>query len=555
MNWREKNLQQIQLGFPELYERIIELKEDAKTSLFQMVDFLETDTTPCLVTVQREGETIRWNSLYDPEHEAEVWVEAQEDTAAANLFILGLGNGSFPRSVIKKRGEESRILIYEPSLQIFLKTLECVDIREFFGTPGVRVIVEGLNEDMYTNVMEEMLTMENFEDKSFLVAPRVGAMFPESRKRFVQGYLDGVGWLMGNRNSIRRFICRLPYNLLHNLQYVKEATLVTKLKEKWETDVPVVVIGAGLSLKENLKDLKELGDKAFLFAVDSAMPYLLEHDIIPDAFVCIEADKPMHFLTDERVNDIPLFCRIATTHQLLDKHRASKVFGYDEEFILNLYEEAGVCAPTYRYGGNGATSFFAICKELGVRNVIFLGQDMAYKENESSHVGGRDEGYEDEERFRYIDNSGEMVQSRQDWHRFIKWYENAIPVMKFEHVINTAPHGVYVKGTEYMPFREAIELYGKSHSTVEEIIGSLDETGYEMFEDGFQEKYKLWNQEIQEIRHIIEKDCKNEKRKSYEVYELLKMYETADLKEDFAKSQKEGIELIANWLEECLGEK
>jgi len=552
MSVKEKNMRAIQNGFPELYDRIAGLVTTLNDQEIKQIENMETLSDIGAIVIQtKEDEIVRLNSAYDPEYEANIWAKGQEGLGEKNLFLLGLGNGCFAKGLMNVKEDDSRLLIYEPSPKIFMFALEQYDISDFFQTKGVRVIVEGINDDMFSGVMEEMLTLENCESKAFFVSPQIGRLFPESRKRYVDGYLDGVGRLMSNKNTIRRFIHLMPYNQLHNLQYLEKNTVVPKLAKIWDKEVPVIIIGAGPSLREDIEVLKEIRNRVYLFAVDSALPFLLQNDIVPDAYICIEADKPMTFFEDERVKDIPLFAKVGTTHKLLDCHRARKIFGYEDGLPEKIYEINQVPVSRYRFGGNGATSLFAICKDLGVKNIILVGQDMAYSSDKVSHAGGRNEGYVEEKRFVYESNTGEEVQSRQDWHRFVIWYENAIPVCNFEHVINTAARGVKIKGTQYMTLSEAVALYGKEHGELDSVFENAECTFGG--NSGFSAKnfYEKCLKELVDLANVIKKNPRDEKRKEYILYELLQQYEIADLQNNFIESQKKGIEKIREYLVQC----
>lgn len=549
---RQRNLKHIQNGFPELYERIIRMKTGDVRQDFTSIEVMETISKDVVFVVAGDniGE-VRLGSAYDPCYEAKIWLQAQADIHVDNILLFGLGNGAIARTILAQKDRNSKVLIYEPSAQLFLYALQYIDMRDFFLTPGVRVIVEGLNEDMYSGVMEEMLTLDNYDSKAFVVAPKMEEFFLSSRKSFVERYLDGVGRMMSNRNTIRRFLHLSPFNQLHNLQYVEQYTTVPLLSYVWEKDVPIIVIGAGPSLEEEIDTLRNAGDSAFLFAVDSALPYLLREGVVPDAYICIEADKPLLFFEDERTKQIPLFCKVDTTHKLLDQHHGYKIFGRDEGFVSKFYQRYRIPESYYRYGGNGATSFFAVCKELGAKNVILIGQDMTYGTNKASHAGGRDEGYVEDERFLYKNNQGEVVQSRQDWHRFIQWYENAIPVVQFEHVINTSAKGVHIKGTEFMSLAQALEMLGRPHTSMEELLAKAKTTSVYNPNIKLSSFYESCERELQQIRTLTEKNPRDDRRKQFRIYELLSLYEIADMQEDFKESQKVGLDTIGKYIEHC----
>lgn len=552
MEIRDLNLQVIKDGFPELYERLINGVSYTRKGDFVGVDRMETLTTlPALCVETVGGELVRLNSAYDPANEARIWLDGQESISCASILLFGLGNGAFAKEVLMRKKTTSRLLIYEPSPALFFYALEHIDLRMFFSEPGVRVIIEGINDDMYSGVMEEMLTLENYESRVFLVAPQMERLFPESRQVFVERFLDGVGRMMSNKNTTRRFIHLSPYNQLHNLKYLAENTVVPKLAKVWEKDVPVVIVGAGPSLQDEVEILKQIKDKVFLFAVDSAMPFLLRNGVFPHAYICIEADKPMWFFEGKRTHTIPLFAKVDTTHKLLDMHTGVKIFGFDTGLPALVYDEYKVPASQYRYGGNGATSFFAVCKELGAKTVILVGQDMAYGPGEKTHVGLRNEEYVADSRFVYENNKGEKVQSRQDWHRFIKWYENAIPVCKFEHVVNTSMNGVKLPGTEIMSLSEAVDKYGREHSDVLELMQKAERTFSVSRPFDLKGFYQMCGREVKRLKAIVKDNPHAAGRKELHIYKLLELYEIADMQDDFEKSQQEGIEKIEEYIEKC----
>lgn len=551
MDIKSKNLEAIKRGFPELYARIKaagEIRQD-----FLRIDKIETLTeTAALMVELTDGNIVRLNSTYSPEHEGQVWAEAQ-DLKQPNLFLFGLGNGVFADNVIKRKSEKSRLLIYEPSAQLFMYILEQFDMTAFFQKRGVRVLVEGLNEDMYSGVLEEMLTYENMEKKSFFSVPFWSEIFPQSLKAFVSGYVDGIGRMMSNKNTIRRFLHILPYNQLYNLRFLEKNTVVPKLAESWERDVPVVIAGAAPSLKDEIDVIRKNRDKMFFFAVDSALPYLLSENIIPDAFICIEADKPMIYFEDERCRDIPLFARVSTTHRLLERHKGKKIFGYDDGLMEKLYPAYDVPVSTYRYGGNGATSLFAICKELDVQTVILTGQDMAYNAKGESHVFGRHEQFIREEKFLLQNNAGQTVQSRQDWYRFVKWYENAILACQFQNVINTSLYGVKIAGAVYQPLEQALAVFGREHSSMQTLLDQTKST----FDGGKRFRLSVFYDNCQkELSDLAQMEQKEFFSNSSDYYmkSLLELYGIAGKEETLYERYMMGISALQDFLNSCMDE-
>lgn len=556
MTTRQKNEMAMQKGFPELYQRMKKISNHVwEQDAVVATDSLETLTeTNAIVVELKDGSVFRLNSAYHPEHEAEVWAEAQKGLDVANLFIFGLGNGVFAKELLKRKGNDTKVMIYEPSYRVFEYAMEHFDLQFCFQTKGVRLIVEGVNEDLFSGVMEEMLTFENFQNYSFIFTPQLQQIFPESRKKLLELYASkGIGWMQTYQNIERYTLWASPYNQLYNLRFLEENTMVPYLKEVMPQDVPVVLVGAGPSLKKEVETLRENRDKAFLFAADSALTYLLDEGIIPDAFVSTESGKNMSFFANKKYKEIPAFVKIDSRSAMLQEHEALKIFGHDNGFPQKVYEKYGVPQSQYRYGSNGMTALFSICDEMGVKNIIFVGQDMCFGTEKQSHVGGRDEGFVENERFLRENNSGEWVQSRADWVGLIDWYENGILESDFAHVMNTSATGAKIRGAEYIPLEEALQKYGKKHENFADILSRAKHTFANTKSWDLQELYADCQKELTEMETIVKGNPKDKKRTKFMLYEILKKYEVANEKENFVESQKDGINRIREMLKECLG--
>lgn len=545
----ETNLRNIQSGFPELYDRLVIFKENQQQLEDKEIEFDATINSPSLSIVDlARKKRIRMNSLYDADYAAHVWSKGlnEKEKESQNLFVVGLGNGSYARSIIKSMLPTSKLFIYEPSAAIFVKAMQVCDFSLFFSTPGVRVIIKGINEDMSSGVLEEMLTIENYADTAFFVAPNYGRLFPNATKEIARIYRNGVGVIMSNRNVIRRFIEYSPFNQLYNIRYLSENTVVPYLAENWEKDVPVLLVGAGPSLKEDIEVIKRMQEFVYIFAVDSALNFLLQHDVIPDMFISIEPNKDWKYFENAKVREIPMFAKLATNYKLLKEQKAPIVFGYEEDLAERIYDKYDVPKSVYRFGGNGATSLFAICKDLGVKVVMLVGQDMTYGKNHQSHIHEQSETYEAEECFVVDGNNGNKVQSRQDWYRFAKWYENAIPVCKFDHVINTAKEGVKIQGAEYMPLSQAIQKWGRKHIDVMSVIHKTRHS----FGQAEVDIMKIYDILAEELHDIIEHKIALHEINNTLIYGILQLYQIAN-----EESEKNNFSLIGKkvlkYLEEC----
>ena len=562
MTIEETNKRALRTGFPELYDRLVQVerggKEPASTDENPVVQIEERQSrfsdVSALVLHMKNGDTIRLNSEYDPAHEAEVWMDGQEPPTASYYLIFGLGNGVFAREIVKRIGADKPVLIYEPSREVFLWSLAHYELGDFFSN-RVRVIVEGINEDLFMAVMETMIDYENYKEYQIYLTPQTATVFPESRERFVRHFAaDGIGWIEGNITTEREELYISPLNQLRNLRFLENGTVVPKLKPTMPRDIPVLLVGAAPSLAGEIDTIQKFRDKVYIFAADSACAFLMENDIMPDAFMAVEPDRPLSSYRDERIRDIPMFCKMNTSWKLLDWHRERKIFGYDDSpFIQSFYKRHGVTMSQYRYGGNTMTALFAICDELGVEDVMLVGQDMCFDEEGNTHVDDtRSDTIDKSGDFVCENNEGRIVKTRYDWFTFLRWYESAIYDCSMKHVIQTSLKGAKVAGAEVMSLEDAIRKYGREHEPFSDVLARTKGAYQPGRVPELPMEYHRWEKELDEIQDIVAKGPRDERRKEREIYGLLRKYEMVDEKEDFALSQEDGIEKLRGFIRECM---
>ena len=139
---------------------------------------------------------------------------------------------------------------------------------------------------------------------------------------FIHAINDNRTRVMVNRNTLARFREDAPRNVITNLPMMEHANLVTELGKILPRDIPVIIVSAGPSLDKNIEELRRAKGHSLIFAVDTAMKYLLAKDIIPDLAITIEPIKPMANYEDERCFKVPHVFDNESNPQIVSKHTA-----------------------------------------------------------------------------------------------------------------------------------------------------------------------------------------------------------------------------------------
>ncbi|ELC0663160.1 motility associated factor glycosyltransferase family protein, partial [Campylobacter coli] len=183
--------------------------------------------------------------------------------------------------------------------------------------------------------------------------------------------------------GIEQFVYNLPQMITH--PSYKE--LLSKRKNLSDT---AIIVSTGPSLTKQLPLLKKYASKATIFCADSSYPILAKHNIKPDYVLSLERIP----LTSEFFNndfgefdkDIVFIVKSVThphTIKYLQKNnRAFILVSTYASFIQYLKLDY---FGYFNMGFSVAHMACYLSLHLNHKNIIFIGQDLAYAENGNSH--------------------------------------------------------------------------------------------------------------------------------------------------------------------------
>lgn len=462
MNIYDSNLDVIKRMRCNLYNGIMNDKRESNGNTGIQVTSVPTKDGNMTITVNLDHQMYRLNSIYQPKNEAQIWASDFSYQNIDNVTVMfGLGNGIFLRELMSKKREEDRVIVYEPSPEIFLHVLEYYDITDLLSDEQITIAVVGINENEFESELEKYVTWSNVETQIVCMHPQYEKMFLEGVKTFLTIISEHNNGVIINRNTVAYFSRDIIENTLKNLRHMKDSNTVFDLIGELPKNVPAIIVSAGPSLDKNIDLLRQAKGKSVIIATDTAMKFLYAHNIIPDFCVTLDAMKPVSYMDDPRFMEIPMFTKVESSWAILGKHNARKIFYNCQEYMNKLYEKVGKKISFYESGGSVATGAFSICAALGFERIVLIGQDLAY-EGDRTHAGSlTDRIRGEEEGIRYVEGIyGEKVKTRHDWYLYLKWFEQAIEEVKsFAVVIDATEGGAKIQGSVVMTLREVIDQY------------------------------------------------------------------------------------------------
>lgn len=491
-----------------------------------LVSSIETKDKNYAVVVKKGEMEYRLNSLYSPLKEVDRWVNQFEFQAIQVLITMfGLGNGYFVRALRKRMEKKARLLVYEPDIPILYHVIQQYDIRDILEAPDILLIVKDINDQQMYSLYNSTLDAISFANQLYCVHPKYDILYSELYKKILEEVKQAALRQQIDRNTEAFFADSCLKNNLKNMSYLKESHILSQYEGKFDIDIPAIVVSAGPSLDKNVEKLKKAKGKAVIIAVDSALKYILEKDIIPDFTITVDPNKPMRCFRNSKSLEIPIICKFESNRVILGNHKARKIFYGSELFLRRMYQQLGkktMVVP--EAGGSVATCATAVCRDLGFKRIILVGQDLAYSGN-VSYAGG-DSFPIAEEAYGIAMVDGiieEKVKTRRDWHFFLKWYENFIIANPDITLIDATEGGAKIHGSLIMTLEEAIQKYCKKEidckMMVEEMKPTLNieelEQARVYFKKGIEDIDKV-KEEVKKGIKICEtmlKACENRKEK------------------------------------------
>lgn len=456
----EKNLKAMEKWYPDFAE-LIRKKE------------YEIDDTKVCAEKSWDGETIfrietGEKRLYlggkrNAKEPVEMWQERLgEIHKYAPVFLFGIGSGAYLKSMIRHSPEEANVIVYEPSMAIFLAALNEIDFSEEIKNRPIAFVVEGLNETEFIPIVQGVLALETLEFFIEEVHPNYKVAYPDQLKEKIKQLTKHVDGYFVNFYTRRLLQGHAAQNVLFNLPYVAEGYNTKQLSKVIPYKGAAVLVSAGPSLDKNIEELRRAKNHLFLMAVDTAVKPLLKRGIVPDVFVTLDGRKPLDLL--EGAELLPVVSNSMARYKLLDRQKGRKIFFFDGYRLpLDLYLENGKMLPGVAVGGSVACSGFSLLYKMGFETVILVGQDLAYTDNKSHADGTFQEKMPEEETAHMVRVKGnyqDTIPTLSNLKIYLEWFEDYIKGAK-EHgkfrVINATEGGAYIEGTELMTLKEALD--------------------------------------------------------------------------------------------------
>lgn len=445
-----------------LHERYENLKKRQK---YFMVDYEELEDSINSGEQKKETEYCT-ESKYDMEYPAEVWCE-QFTTVGYDLiiYIYGIGNYLYLKKFVDKV-KFAVAVVYEPNTKYFTDYL-CKDAESVLATENVYFITGKERYQLLKKTLDNFLTYNNRKKLVLANIPNYVKRYENDYEEYCNIIKTKCDNIVFDKSTQILHEQIQSYNYLNNIFKLIDEAGIQELSDVVQEFVnyPAVIVSAGPSLDKNVKILNEYKGMVFIVAVDAALNTLKENNVIPDLVVTMDPKfEKINAMCDKRYNNLPMIVNVISGYKLLKSHTGRKFFDLQQNnFIGTIADEYNKILPILGTGGSVANSAFSFLEFAGFKNIILIGQDLAYPNNRL-HANGAFENERDIEaesgKYYYVrDIYGNEVLTEKNMDLYRLWFENAIADNSSLNVIDATEGGALIKGTTIMTLRDALEKY------------------------------------------------------------------------------------------------
>lgn len=456
----EKNLAALDGRYKALKEMLLENPEETGTEGMRPGIALVEDKQ--VLYVEAEDGVYQLDTLYDTKTLMETWFELRSPGFMTKCIFCGFGNGMYVRKFLQDGDESTRILVYEPSLELFRFVMQHIDVSDLFLNERLQLLVGEAGRDELDVALDAFLDYPDLAHLIHQVYPNYKRIFREAVRDSEDRVELAYNKVVASQNLLINDGESYYRNSVHNTAVFANSRSLRDLYQKAPKDMPAIIVASGPSLDKNIEELKKAKGKCLLIAADSAIRALLRHGIEPDCYVTIDGKKnPAHF-QDERVPYLPVFCTLCSNYISLTKQKGVSFFVNDlNAYVNHFMEQHEKIFPVLYMGGSVANGAMALAGALELKTVILVGQDLAYTGNKT-HASETVRGMKNIDVNTLPTNvmldgyDGEEVLSSYEFKIYRDWFEAYIAEHKDMRVINATEGGAMIHGAENLSLSEAI---------------------------------------------------------------------------------------------------
>ncbi|HEE6701471.1 TPA: flagellin modification protein PseD, partial [Campylobacter jejuni subsp. jejuni] len=308
------------------------------------------------------------------------------------LYFYGFGNGILFKALLQNKNHQ-HIVVFEKDIEIIWVIFHILDFSN--ELQNARLMILNTNKPEIQDYNELCSSKPFFQFSRIYFLELMSHYYErfhedvlELNKKLVQDFKDSILSHGNDPLDALQGIEQFVYNLPSMITHPSYKELLSKRKGISDT---AIIVSTGPSLTKQLPLLKKYASKATIFCADSSYPILAKHNIKPDYVLSLERIP----LTSEFFNNdfgefdkdilfvLKSYVHPHTTKYLQKNNRNFMLVSTYASFINYLkLDDFGY----FNMGFSVANMNFLLAIHLKHKNIVLIGQDLAYAKDGLSHT-------------------------------------------------------------------------------------------------------------------------------------------------------------------------
>ncbi|EAI6455092.1 motility associated factor glycosyltransferase family protein [Campylobacter coli] len=410
------------------------------------------------------------NLLYqDPIKELQTMLNTYNDKYLLYpvLYFYGFGNGVLFKALLQNKNHQ-HIVVFEKDIEIIWIMFHILDFSNELQSARLMILE---NDKLQTQDYNELCSFKPFFQFSRIYFLELMSHYYERfhedilglNKKLAENFKNSIVSHGNDPLDALQGIEQFVYNLPQMITHPSYKELLSKRKNLSDT---AIIVSTGPSLTKQLPLLKKYASKATIFCADSSYPILAKHGIKPDYVCMLERTE----ITAEFFNhdfgefdkDIVFVCAGVVHPKAIEylKGRNRKYLIIPRYLYFPIYIKLKYFDFLYNTPSVAHMSYF-LSVLLNHKNIIFIGQDLAYAENGNSHPDDyQNSANYESQMYEHILTEAYGGKKEIKTHEFWIFFKQILEAMIIKYHITTyncTEGGARIEGTIEKPFLWACE--------------------------------------------------------------------------------------------------
>ena len=310
------------------------------------------------------------------------------------VCIYGIGNALLIKNLAK---HYKHLFVFESEIELFILALSTIDLSEELCSGKIYLVdIEEERVDIQLLILFDMKDMFEYLSlyEMFVNNVYYKKFYEDIWHKADELCEKNIKVVIRNLNSSLCIGFECYSHLLQNIPSMLESIpfqrILNERKNKFEN---AIVVSAGPSLTKQLPLLKAYQEKAVIFCADGALSMLEKKGIVPDYVTNLDfTDLAMKFFQNKENSKQSIIALECATHPNVVRSLNAE----NCMIVLRnkaLYQRFNLNDFGYIDTGTHVSHFsYTLALALGFKNIIMIGQDLAFDEEGNSHSKGFDFG-------------------------------------------------------------------------------------------------------------------------------------------------------------------